>query len=133
MENRTDALLSTRPTITITTENSNPIEAFQSNSLRPILKFQNELLLTIFNNYIFDNKIQFSELKEEKKKEFIFNHFKNNQVSKLFYLGIIIGMFTKEEFTFYTTNKQEINKRITSMLIERLSSQLEKINLDLDV
>ncbi len=129
MENRTDTLSSIRPTIAITTEKSNPIEVFQSNSLRPILKFQNELLLTIFNNYILDNKIQFSELKEEKKKEFIFNHFKNNQASKLFYLGIIIGMFTKEEYTFYTTNKQEINKRITSMLIERLSSQLEKINL----
>jgi hypothetical protein len=127
MENRTNALSSIRPTIAITTENSNPIEVFQSNSLRPILKFQNELLLTIFNNYILDNKIHFSELKEEKKKEFIFNHFKNNQTSKLFYLGIIIGMFTKEEYTFYTTNKQEINKCITSMLIERLSSQLEKI------
>jgi hypothetical protein len=129
MENRTAALNSIRPTIAISTENSTPIEVFQSSSLRPILKFQNELLLTIFNNYILDNKIQFAELKEEKKKEFIFNHFKNNQASKLFYLGIIIGMFTKEEYTFYTTNKQEINKRITSMLIERLSSQLEKINL----
>ena len=129
MENRTAALNSIRPTIAISTENSTPIEVFQSSSLRPILKFQNELLLTILNNYILDNKIQFAELKEEKKKEFIFNHFKNNQASKLFYLGIIIGMFTKEEYTFYTTNKQEINKRITSMLIERLSSQLEKINL----
>jgi hypothetical protein len=129
MENRTTSLNSIRPTIAISTENSTPIEVFQSNSLRPILKLQNELLLTIFNNYILDNKIQFSELKEEKKKEFIFHHFKNNQASKLFYLGIIIGIFTKEEYTFYTTNKQEINKRITSMLIERLSSQLEKINL----
>jgi hypothetical protein len=129
MENRTTSLNSIRPTIAISTENSTPIEVFQSSSLRPILKFQNELLLTIFNNYILDNKIQFAELKEEKKKEFIFNHFKNNQAAKLFYLGIIIGMFTKEEYTFYTSNKQEINKRITSMLIERLSSQLEKINL----
>jgi len=129
MENRTTSLNSIRPTIAISTENSTPIEVFQSSSLRPILKFQNELLLTIFNNYILDNKIQFAELKEEKKKEFIFNHFKKNQAAKLFYLGIIIGMFTKEEYTFYTSNKQEINKRITSMLIERLSSQLEKINL----
>lgn len=129
MENRTNALISIRPAIAITTENSNSIEVFQSNSLRPILKFQNELILNVFNNYLLDNKIQFAELKEEKKKEFIFHHLKNNQAAKNFYLGIVIGMFTKEEYTFYVSSKQEINKRITSMLIERLSSQLEKINL----
>ncbi|MBL7884412.1 MAG: glyoxalase [Bacteroidia bacterium] len=129
MENRTTLVRSIRPTIKVITEKSTPIEVFQSNSLRPILKLQNELILTIFNNYILDNKIQFIELKEDKKKEFIFHHFKNNQPSKIFYLGIIIGMFTTEEYTFYSTNKQEINKRITTMLIERLNSQLEKISL----
>ena len=40
-------------------------------------------------------------------------------------LGCVIGLLTTEEFKFYTTNTSKINKRIFSMLKERLSDQWE--------
>jgi hypothetical protein len=38
--------------------------------------------------------------------------------------GIVLGLFTLNEYTLYSKNTSGYNKRIRSMLIERLKSQL---------
>ena len=39
--------------------------------------------------------------------------------------GIIIGLFTVEEYKEYIQNSSNINKRMMNMLIERLKSQVQ--------
>jgi hypothetical protein len=41
--------------------------------------------------------------------------------------GFVIGLFTADEFTLYSSASSSLNKRIRSMLIERLQSQLQLI------
>ena len=51
MENRTTQLTQIRPILDLVIA-STEIEKFQNNTLRPILKFQNPIVLQLFQNYI---------------------------------------------------------------------------------
>ena len=51
MENRTTQLTQIRPMLDLA-EATTEIEQFQNGTLRPILKFQNPLILQLFRNFI---------------------------------------------------------------------------------
>ncbi len=102
-------------------------EAFQNSTLRPILKMQNTLILQIFTNYLIQNKILFEDLSTEKKLTIIHNAFAKDSHLQNTYKGIVIALFTFEEYQFYITKISGINKRIRTMLIERIQSQLQFI------
>ena len=125
MDNRTKLLESIRPKLDVQTQKSSVFELFQTSTLRPILKFQNEFILVVFANYLSENKVQFEESKEEKKEELIHNILKKNLAIKNTLLGGIIAYFTNEEYLFYFQNKSKINKRIVELLIKRIIDQKE--------
>ena len=107
----------------------NDIEKFQNIVLRPILKFQNDLLLQLFIFEFEKSKTKFDLIKNEQKIELIINNLKYNNKLKQILLGTIIGMFTNKDINFYKTNYSKINKRIFSMLNDRLIDEL----IELDV
>lgn len=127
MSNRTESLLSIRPVIEVFTEKSTALESFQSTTLRPILKFQNELLLNTFRFYLIENKIKLVEQSVEKQDETIHAVLKKNMAFKNLSIGIIIGHFTDVELAVYLSNKSEVNKRIVELIIKRLTDQKEKL------
>ena len=57
------------------------------------------------------------------KQEIIKAQFKTNTTLKQMLLGCVIGLLTTEEFNYYNANTSNINKRIFSMLKERLFDQ----------
>lgn len=128
MQNRSELLKNIRPEITVDNSKSTDFETFQSVSLRPILKLQNEIILSLINNYLSENKIEVKNLTENKKKERIDEIVKGNLQLKTILLGIVIAHFTSEELTFYYANKKEIVKRIITMLLERINSQLSELD-----
>jgi hypothetical protein len=105
-------------------ENSTPEERFQTLSLRPILKLQNELLLGLFRNHISESKNTFYSLSLENKVLFIENSLQKNIVLKNKLLGVALGMFTMEEFAVYSDKASLYNKRIMSLIVERIRSQI---------
>jgi len=117
--------LSLRDTIaTKELESSRPEERFQTLSLRPILKLQNELLLGLFKNHINESKSNFYSLSLENKALFVENSLQKNIVLKNKLLGVILGMFTMEELAIYSAQTSLYNKRIMSLLVERIRSQI---------
>ncbi len=104
---------------------STDIERFQNQTLRPILKLQNELLLAIFSHYIYKNKTSFYDFSSAKKTTFIENSIQKDTKLRNTLQGMIIGLFTNVEYAFYIENPSELNKRMMQMLIERLKSQLQ--------
>lgn len=106
---------------------SSEAENFQNKTLRPILKFQNELLLEIFRNYIDLRKGTFRKLSIEKKKIYILENIKKDHKLNHLLLGTVIGQFTLEEWKAYQFEEKELKKRTTNMLIQRLQDQVEKI------
>lgn len=127
VNSRDQQLISQRPEISSAKifEASSSFETFQNQVLRPILKFQNDLLVQVFLSRINSRNQDFSALTLQKKQNILIGEFKTNTTLKQMLLGCVIGLLTTEEFKFYTTNTSKINKRIFSMLKERLSDQWE--------
>ncbi len=105
-------------------ENSTVEERFQTQTLGPVLKLQNELLLGLFKSHIIESKNTFYALNPEKKDLFIENSLQKNLVLKNKLLGLTIGMFTIEELEVYSTQTNLYNKRIISLIVERIRSQI---------
>ena len=98
---------------------------FQNSVLRPILKFQNEILLAVFKAYVATHKGHFATFSIDKKIAFIDNTLSKEVVLKNTLKGMIIGLFTSDEFMIYSNNSSNYNKRIMTMLSERIKSQLQ--------
>ncbi|UFH45776.1 glyoxalase [Flavobacterium galactosidilyticum] len=107
------------------TSQSTAEESFQNEVLRPILKLQNDLFIASFINYIKENKVDFNSKTVEAKLAVIDNTVQKDIKFRNEMKGIIIGLFTTEEYKFYTKNASNINKRIKNMLLERLKSQVQ--------
>ena len=115
-----------RPNIPSITQqhSSSAVEQFQNQTLRPILKLQNSLLVSVFRDYIDVRKGKFHGLTRPGQAQFISDSIKKDQKFKHLLLGTILGHFTDQEFDFYKGQKAEINRRITTLLIQRLQDQL---------
>lgn len=124
---RSEIIQQWRPVIETDNDKSTEMETFQNLSLRPILKFQNSLLISVMNNFLSEHKYEVKNLTDHKKKDHINHTIKNNLPLKQLMTGFIVGHFTDGELAFYYIHKKEISKRIVSMLIERISSQLENL------
>ncbi len=120
--------LSLRPIIkTKEFEKSTEEERFQTQTLRPILKLQNELILGLYRNHITESKSTYYDLSLENKILFIENSLQKNIVLKNKLLGVSLGMLTTEELAVYSTNTSLFNKRIMGLIVERIRSQVKLI------
>ena len=128
MKTKDDLLLEIRgESIGSITEQSSFEEKFQNQTLRPILKFQNDLYIEVFRNYAIKQKNAFISLTPEKKMIYIENAIQRDIKFRNSLKGIIIGLFTISEYKEYIQNSSNINKRMMNLLIERLKSQIQII------
>ena len=102
-------------------------EIFQNKTLRPILKLQNDLFIRSFINYVNKQKNQFYTLSKEKKLLYIENAIHKDIKFRNALKGMIIALFTIEEFNEYIQNSSSLNKRMMNLLIERLKDNVQLI------
>lgn len=100
-------------------------EKFQNETLRPILKIQNDLFVAVFINYAVKQKNVFFALTPEKKMNYIENVIHRDIKFRNSLKGIVLGLFTISEYNEYIQNSSNLNKRMMNLLIERLQSQLQ--------
>ncbi len=125
METRNNAIIELRGgTIGSVNEQSSAEESFQNKTLRPILKFQNDLFIEVFTNYAVKQKGVFFTLSPEKKMAYIENTIQRDIKLRNSLKGMVIGLFTTDEYVEYIKNSSNLNKRMMNMLIERLKSQV---------
>jgi hypothetical protein len=116
-------MLKLRPEIVLdNTKTSLSEESFQNFTLRPILKFQNDVILALVKKHL--AKFIIDKSKEESTK--LIESRLAEQVIKQQLIGLTIGLFTLEEFDYYLQNKSSINKRINQLIVQRVCSQLLK-------
>ncbi len=108
---------------TITTQSSFE-EVFQNQTLRPILKMQNDLFVQVFINYAIKQKNVFFSLTPEKKLMYIENVIQRDIKFRNSLKGMVIALFTLDEYAEYILYSSNLNKRMMNMLIERLKSQI---------
>lgn len=100
-------------------------EKFQNETLRPIAKFQNDLLIEVFKVYINYRKNTYRKLSNEKKVDYITHAIKQDAKLRRQLQGVFIGHFTLEEYATYSQDYKAYNKRINNLCIERLKSQMQ--------
>jgi hypothetical protein len=114
---------SIRPIIPIEKNNdSNELELFQNEVLRPILKYQHDIIIQQTSKELIIQKKSFRESTIAEKRIQIKRYFISQPHLKYFFFGQICGLMTDDEFDFYLQNKKELDKRIASMLTDRILS-----------
>jgi hypothetical protein len=127
MDSRQFNLKSIRPEILSATINDNMSadERFQNLVLRPIIKFQNDLFIEVFRNYIKKHKSVFYDLSLEKRMIYIENAIQKDMKLRNAMKGMIIGQFTVEEYGIYIGNSSALNKRMMNIVKQRLLSHIQ--------
>lgn len=105
-------------------------ELFQNEVLRPILKLQNDLFIASFLNYISKYKRDFYSKTVENKLAIIENAIQKDIKFRNALKGMIIGLFTTDEYALYIQNSSSLNKRMMNLLIERLKSQVQLFDVE---
>ena len=100
-------------------------EHFQNSVLRPIIKFQNDLLIAAFLNFSNKYKNVFFELSTEKKITYIENALAKDKTFRNSLKNAVVGLFTVEEYTLYSANASALNKRMLGIIKERLISHIQ--------
>ncbi|MFD2602811.1 MULTISPECIES: glyoxalase [Flavobacterium] len=103
-------------------------EIFQNKTIRPILKLQNDIFVESFINYVNKSKSDFYQYTIEKKFTFIDNAVHKDIKFRNALKGMIIALFTIEEFKEYIQNSSNLNKRMMNLLIERLKDQVQLLS-----
>lgn len=127
MDSQSDRRLDIRPTIPASHFNNQMgfNEHFQNQTLRPVIKLQNDLLVEAFKNYANKHKGVFYELSLEKKFHYIERAIQKDIKFRNSLKGMIIGQFTVKEYKDYITNSSALNKRMMNMVVERLKDQIQ--------
>ena len=128
MSDKNSLLLSLRPVVSTIPASGNA-ENFQNLTLRPILKLQNGLLIRVFREYIHQRKNVFYKLNEPDQRTYISKSVKQDQKFQQLLKGIIIGHFTDQEFDQFSSNEQEISRRLSNLLEQRFLSNLTELQI----
>ncbi len=126
MTSRDQQLLDSRPIIASIriTDNMSADERFQNITLRPIIKLQNDLLIEVFKNYIRKHKNAFYDLSTDKGLIYIENAINKDIKFRNSIKGMVIGQFTVEEYLLYIENSSALNKRMMTIVKQRLQDNI---------
>ena len=125
--NREHDLKRIRPDFSTTSINDHMSdeERFQNLVLRPIIKLQHGLFVEVFKNYIRKHKNVFYDLTLEKRISYIENAIHKDMKFRNSLKGMVIGVFTVEEYVAYIENSSALNKRMMTIVKERLLSNIQ--------
>lgn len=118
--------LNARPKLLqVANTSADPVAAqFQHTVLRPLLKLLNDRLVASFGHYAAQRKQSWDSLLPKDKAAFIDHSIKTDQRLQARYIGLVSGWFTDDEYTIYMQEEQEINRRLRTLLIQRLQDQM---------
>ena len=127
MDSRHSILSTIRPEIPNSTihDSMSADERFQNIVLRPIIKFQNDLFIAVFKNYIVKHKSVFFDLSLDKRIAYIENAIQKDMKLRNAMKGMIIALFTVEDYQIYIKNSSALNKRMMNIVKQRLVSHIQ--------
>ena len=124
---RDSRLVDLRPALGISTEALGSLEVFQTQTLRPILKLQNPVLLSLMSVYLKKFCPRFSRLSRDEKKTWVRDVLKRDSRPKNMLIGMVAGHFTEEEFAFFIEQEPEIRRRLIDLCIQRIQDQIDMV------
>ncbi len=121
--NQYDAsLIALRPEV-VTSPAQNPAEDFQNKVLRPILKFQHERIVALFQQHLEKRKVNLSGLSPETRKNYVESTFQKDLTLRNQLIGLALGLMTQAEFEHFNQDKA-LARRLNNLLVQRIQSTL---------
>jgi len=105
-------------------------ERFQNTTLRPVIKLQNELFIEVFKNYAAKHKNVFYDLSLQKRIEYIENAIQKDMKFRNSLKGMVIGVFTVDEYSVYIQNSSALNKRMMHLVKEQLIDCVQLLEVE---
>jgi hypothetical protein len=124
---RDESLRRIRPVVPVDTADSKPVERFQHEVLRPILKFLNPVILDLVAHTLSKYGTGFTRMDRPEQRRRLQNLLGEDSRLKRTLLGMAMGHFTREEFATYLTHAAEIRRRMVELLTQRADDQLDAI------
>jgi hypothetical protein len=95
-------------------------ENFQNETLRPILKLQNDLIITLAQEFLKHRNVSWEKIRKKDPLQWLNLNIKRDIPFKNLMIGMVVGQFNGEELREYLSFQKEINKRIINMMTERI-------------
>ena len=127
MTSRDSRLVELRPALGLSTEASGTLEVFQSQTLRPILKLQNPVMLALVSVYLKKYCPRFAGLSRNEKMVYVRDLLKRDSRPKNMLVGMVAGHFTEDEFAFFVKQEPEIRRRLIDLCIQRIQDQIDNV------
>ncbi len=126
MITRRESIKALRPDIhsIVLSDTMTEVERFQNEVLRPILKYQHDIIIAYINIKANLRNAKYESLISIEKERFLDKVILTNPKIKQELHGMILGQFTKEELKSYFSFENEIKRRINTMMRERIVSAL---------
>lgn len=121
------ALLALRPhvpTEPTALADASTVGAFLHATLRPVLKLQNDLLLTVVADFVRDHHIALLPTDQQHQ---LAELMARNTKLRYTVVGLITGLFTAPEYAYYRQHRPELNRRLLELAQRRVLDQTEKI------
>lgn len=126
-ENNVDPRLSIRPLVSTEPSTESTAEQFQNDTLRPILKMQNELLVEMYRHFLLKRKVKFQGMSLPQRSQWIAESLSKDNRLRGILLGMVIGQFTTTELAQFIEMEGELRRRIISLITQRLQSQMKAL------
>lgn len=120
-------IISIRPVLNFPSiDDTTPIELFQNETLRPILKLQHDIVVALFKYNIRQRNTPFETLPNASREKAIVLILQKDLALRNQLFGMIVGLLTLSELHFYLENEPELSRRIRDLLIQRIASTFSK-------
>mgnify|MGYP005990684243 CR=1 FL=1 len=116
-----------RPEVDTAPTTESMAEQFQNETLRPILKMQNELLVEMYRHFLVKRKVKFSGMSIPQRSQWIADSVRKDNRLRGLLLGMVIGQFTEAELVQFIQLENELRRRITNLITQRLQSQMKAL------
>jgi len=124
---RGERLKRVRPVLNLDTSESGPVERFQNETLRPILKLLNPTILRLVAERLSRYGVGFADMDRTDQRDRLRNLMKEDGRLKRTLLGMVVGHLAEEELETYLAHKDEVRRRTVPMLLTRVQDQIDVI------
>ena len=124
---RPDRLRQVRPRLDIDVGKATPVERFQHETLRPLLKLLNPTLLRLVADRLGRYGVAFARMDRADQHDRLRNLVKEDGRLKQTLLGMIVGHLTEDELDLYLDHPAEVRRRSVPMLLARLQDHADDI------
>lgn len=100
------------------------IELFQNEVLRPVIKYQHELIMNLVKAHPLFSKVVEHKGPRTEFQQRVKDFISSQTALKNHLIGSVLGLLTETEIVFYTNHSNELNKRIHGMVCQRVADTL---------